>query len=118
MNRDYRNNNRFYEPQIRTPINLTMLQNEQRSVDEGHSPWKLDPIFVAQVFASLLISPGGITGDYPIAYNNIEILKNTRTEAIARINNEKSPARYVYLKKLVRPDETGIWSVVGYDLAN
>lgn len=118
MNGNCRHNKRYHEPQIRIPRNLSMLQNEQRSVDEGHSPWKLDPIFVTQVFTSLLISPGGITGDYPIAYNDIEILKNTGTDAIARINNKNSPARYVYLKKLVRPDETGIWSVVGYDLVS
>jgi hypothetical protein len=84
-------------------------------VDQGHSPWKLDPVFVAQVFASLLLSPQGITGDYPIAYNDIKILYNNGIEAIAVINDAKSIAHYVYLKRFTRIDESGIWTVIGYD---
>jgi outer membrane lipoprotein-sorting protein len=103
------------EPQIKVKVDQSVEENEQKSVDGGHSPWKLDPVFVAQVFASLLLSPEGIVGDYPIAYEDIEIIENNGTDAIAKIEDEKSIAKYVYLKRLVRQDDTGIWTVIGYD---
>jgi len=105
-------------PQINVDVDLAVEENEQKSVDAGHSPWKLDPTFVAQVFASLLLSPEGIVGDYPIAYENITIISNNGSEAVAEIKDEDSIAKFVYLKRLVRQDDTGIWSVVGYDLQN
>ncbi len=105
------------EPQIKVSVDRSAEENEQKSVDAGHSPWKLDPVFVSQVFASLLLSPDGIVGDYPIAYENIKIISNNGIDAIAEIEDDKSIARYVYLKRLVRQDDTGIWTVVGYDPA-
>lgn len=105
------------EPQIKVDVDQEVEENEQKSVDAGHSPWKLDPAFVTQVFASLLLSPEGIVGDYPIAYENVKIISNNGTDAIAEIKDEKSIAKYVYLKRLVRQDDTGIWTVVGYDPA-
>ena len=105
------------QPQVKVEVDLAAEENEQKSVDAGHSPWKLDPVFVSQVFASLLLSPEGIVGDYPIAYENIEITQNNGIDAIAEIKDEKSIAKYVYLKRLVRQDDTGIWTVVGYDTA-
>ncbi|MDD3173156.1 MAG: hypothetical protein PHF63_05800 [Herbinix sp.] len=104
-----------YQPQIIVPVYLPMKEKEQKSVDAGHSPWKLDPIFVTQVFASLLISPEGIVGDYPIPYDTITIISNDGKEAVAQINSEKATAQKVYLKRLIRQDDTGIWTVVGYD---
>jgi hypothetical protein len=53
------------------------------------------------VNGELLLSPEGIVGDYPIA----------------EIKDKKSVAKYVYLKRLVRQDDTGIWTVIGYDPA-
>jgi hypothetical protein len=105
------------KPQIEVKIDLEAEKNEQKSVDAGHSPWKLDPVFVTQVFASLLLSPEGIVGDYPISYDNIEIIENNGTDAKAEIKDDKSIAKYVYLKRLIRQDDTGIWTVVGYDPA-
>lgn len=105
------------EPEIKVKVDLAAEKNEQQSVDAGHSPWKLDPVFVSQVFASLLLSPEGIVGDYPIPYDAITIIENDGTNAIAKINSDNSIARYIYLERLVRQDETGIWSVVGYDKA-
>jgi len=102
-------------PQIKLELDMEALENEQKSVDAGHSPWRLDPVYVAQVFASLLLSPEGISGDYPIAYEDIELLENNGLEAVAYIHDEKSIARLVYLKRPVRQDESGIWAVVGYD---
>lgn len=106
-----------HKPAIEVPVNLEEEENEQKSVDAGHSPWKLDPVFVAQVYASLLLSPEGITGDYPIAYEEIEMIENNGSEAKVRIANESSVAEYIYLKRLIRQDDTGIWTVVGYDPA-
>lgn len=106
------------KPQIEVPVDLESETNEQKSVDAGHSPWKLDPAFVAQVFASLLISPEGIVGDYPIAYQDVKIVQNNGKTAIAEINGEKTTVSRMYLKRLVRQDETGIWTVVGYDPVN
>lgn len=102
-------------PQIEVPIDLTVEENEQKSVDAGHSPWRLDPVFVAHVFSNILISPEGIVGDYPILYEDMVLIENNGVEAVIEVENEKSIARYVYLKKIVRQDETGIWTVVGYD---
>jgi hypothetical protein len=70
---------------------------------------------VAQFFASLLLSPEGITGDYPIAYEDIKIIMNDGIEAIAMIECDKTIAEYIYMERLVRQDETGIWTVIGYD---
>lgn len=103
-------------PQVKVETDLDSESYEQKSVDAGHSPWKLDPVFVTQVFASLLISPEGIIGDYPIAYDDIVIIKNNGVDAVAEVKDNNSIAKYVYLKRLIRQDETGIWSVVGYDV--
>lgn len=104
------------KPKIEVPVDMTVEENEQKSVDAGHSPWRLDPAFVTQVFASLLLSPEGIVGDYPIPYEAITITENSGVVAKAVIKDENSIARTVYLKRLVRQDETGIWTVIGYDI--
>ncbi len=103
------------KPQVEVPVDLEVETNEQKSADAGHSPWKLDPVFVTQVFASLLISPEGITGDYPITYEDISILQNNGETAIAEIKGDKTTVSRVYLKRLIRQDSTGIWTVIGYD---
>lgn len=102
-------------PQIKVPVNLEIEKNDQKSVDAGHSPWKLDPVFVAQVFVSLKISPEGIQGDYPIKYEDLKVVKNTGKGAIIEVPGDKTPIRRVYLERLVRQNSTGIWTVVGYD---
>lgn len=106
------------KPEIEVPFDLEVEESDQKNADAGHSPWKLDPVFVTQVFASLLLSPEGITGDYPIAYEDIHILENNGIQAVAEITSENTVAKYVYLERLIRQDETGIWTVVGYDPAN
>jgi hypothetical protein len=97
------------------PVNMEVEENDQKSVDAGGSPWKLDPVFVAQVFVSLEISSEGIQGDYPIKYEELKIIRNTGKDAIVEVNCAKTPISKVYLKKLVRQDSTGIWTVTGYD---
>ena len=102
-------------PQVAVPYDLTVEENDQKNADAGSSPWKLDPAFAAQVFVSLKMSPGGITGDYPIAQDELTITKNNGVETIIEVNNDHSPIKRVYLKRLIRQDSTGIWTVVGYD---
>jgi outer membrane lipoprotein-sorting protein len=106
-----------FKPQIEVPVDMEVAENDQKSVDGGHSPWQLDPVFVAQVFVSLKISPDGIVGDYPVKMEDLKIIQNTGTEAIIEVGGEKTPVSRVYLKRLVRQDDTGIWSVTGYDPA-
>lgn len=104
-----------FKPQIDVPVNIEVEENEQKSVDAGHSPWKLDHEFVAQVFASLKISPEGIIGDYPIREDQMRTIYNTGTEAIVEVSGDLTVIKKVYLKRLIRQDSTGIWTVVGYD---
>jgi len=102
-------------PKVEVPVNLKIEENSQKSVDEGHSPWRLDPVFVAQVFVSLKISPEGIKGDYPIKYEELKVIKENEKEAVIEVTASKTPIKRVYLKRLIRQDDTGIWTVVGYD---
>ncbi|MDF2841302.1 MAG: hypothetical protein K0Q99_2074 [Clostridia bacterium] len=103
------------KPQVEVQADLEVEENEQKSVDAGHTPWKLDPVFVAQVFVSLKISPEGIVGEYPVQYEDFTVKQNTGKAAIIEVSGDKTPICRVYLKKLVREDSTGIWTVVGYD---
>lgn len=104
-----------YRPQVEVSVDLKAEEGDQKNVDAGHSPWKLDPAFVTQVFVSLKISPEGIKGDYPVKDKEIKVIQNTGIDAVAEVNSSKTQIRKVYLKKLVRQDNTGIWTVVGYD---
>jgi len=106
------------KPQVEVPYDLTVEKNDQKSVDAGSSPWRLDPAFTSQVFVSLQLSPEGITGDYPIDTKDLNISYNDGKKAIVEVNSEKSPITKVYLKRLVRQDSTGIWTVVGFDRIN
>ncbi|AUI35654.1 hypothetical protein CWI35_03175 [[Bacillus] caldolyticus] len=38
-------------------------------------------------------------------------------EAIVEVDAHNTPIKRVYLKRLIRQDATGIWTVVGYDPA-
>lgn len=101
--------------QIEVPVDLEVEENDQKSADSGHSVFKLDPVFTAQVFVSLKISPEGIQGEYPIKETDLHMIENTGKEAIVEVIREKTPIKRVYLKRLIRQDSTGIWTVVGYD---
>ena len=106
------------KPQVEVPVDLEAEEGDQKNADAGHSPWKLDPAFVAQVFVSLKISPEGIQGEYPIKYEELKIVQNTGKEAVIDVSGSNTPIKRVYLKRLVRQDNTGIWTVVGYDPIN
>ena len=104
--------------QVNVPYDMETEQNTQKSVDEGHSPWRLDAAFVAQVFVGLQISPEGIEGDYPIPYEDFKVIESSGADAVVEVNNDESPVSRIYLKRLVRQEEGGIWTVVGYDPAS
>jgi hypothetical protein len=103
------------KPQVEVATDLERERNDQKSADAGSSPWKLDPAYVAQVFISLKLSPEGIKGEYPVRYEDIKVVRNDCKEAVLEVNSNKTGIRTVYLKKLIRQDSTGIWTVTGYD---
>lgn len=105
------------KPQVEVKVDLDLEKNNQKSVDEGHSPWRLDPVFTAQVFTSLHVFPEGIVGDFPIKYENLKLIYSNNEASVVQVNDPDTNISMVYLKKLVRQDETGIWTVVGYDIA-
>ena len=100
---------------VKVPFDLEEEKNSQKSIDAGHSPWRLDPVFVSQVFASLKLSPQGIVGDYPIKTEDLKLSQNNGVEAVVEVSGNQTPIRKVYLKRVVRHDDTGIWTVIGYD---
>lgn len=104
-----------FKPIVPVIVDVKEEEKTQVSVDEGHSPWRLDPVYVAQVFASMLVEPTGIEGEYPIPYDSIKMVGINESRAIAKINATNSAVEKIYLERLVRQDETGIWTVVGYD---
>lgn len=57
-----------------------------------------------------------MVGDYPIGEEQLSDVMNDGIEAMMEVSGE-SPIKKVYLKKLVRQDPSGIWTVVGYDPA-
>lgn len=105
-------------PEIEIFVDLELEEKEQKSADSGHSLWKLDPEYVAQVFVSLEMLPEGIEGEYPIKEKDISVVQNNGEEAIIEISGDETPIKAVYLKCFIRQDATGIWSVVGYDPIN
>lgn len=102
-------------PQVEVPYDLQVEEDTQKSVDEGHSPWPLDPIFTTQVFVTLHLFPEGITGDYPVEEENLKLLHQSSKLAIVEVNDEDTDIRRVYLKRLIRQNDSGIWTVIGYD---
>lgn len=105
------------EHEIKVPYDIEAVRDEQKSVDEGHSPWKLDPLYVTQVFVSLKISPEGIQGDYPVKRDELKLIQMTKREAAVQVSSKETPITLVHLKRLVRADDTGIWTVVAYEIA-
>jgi beta-lactamase regulating signal transducer with metallopeptidase domain len=104
------------KPQIEVPVDLEVEKFEQQQVDEGHKPWRLDPIQTTITFVSLKISPEGVEGPFPVKLEDLKVIQQTDKVATVEIGGDKTSVNRVYLKRLIRQDSTGIWSVVGYDL--
>lgn len=104
-----------FTPKIQVVTDIEEARNAQKSADEGHLPWLLDPVYVSQVFASSLGELGGIEGEYPIPYDTIKIVAGNDSKTITEVYVDNTTLKRVYLQRLVREDSTGIWTVVGYD---
>lgn len=97
---------------IKLPIDLEIVKNNQQQVDSGSSPWQLDPVQVAFTFIALQISPEGIVGEPPLDYDTLTMIENDGKKAV--VQAAEGPVKAVYLERLIRQDETGIWTVTGY----
>ncbi len=96
------------DAKVTVPVNLEQVKNEQQQVDGGHSPWNLDPVQVSLVFINTELA-----AKPEVAFEGIKVELNTGSQAVCTVKN--GPVTKVYLKRAVRQDESGIWSVVGYD---
>jgi outer membrane lipoprotein-sorting protein len=99
--------------QVKVPVDKEVVEAGQKQVDRGSSPWQLDPLQVSLTFVNLKVTPKGIQGEPEIPMASFKLEINNSAEAVVEVAN--GPIERVYLKRLVRQDETGIWSVVGYD---
>lgn len=93
------------EPAVAVEVDMTVEENNQRQVDGGHSPYLLDPIMVAMSF----LGSQGIAGDM----DAFAVSFSSGTHAVVEV--PAGPISRVYVQRLVRQNETGIWTVVGYD---
>lgn len=93
-------------PQVKVPVDMEIVRNDQKQVDGGHSPWQLDPQMVVMSFF-------GARGETGVDYPDLKVTENTGATAVVAVS--KGSIQRVYLEKLVRQDPSGIWSVVGYD---
>lgn len=105
--------------QVKVPVDLDRTRSDQQQVDGGHSPWQLDPMQVTQAFVTARFpkpatSPGKAGQSWLWPYT---LVSNNGLVAVIDLDPGAStpPVQRVYLKRLVRQDETGIWSVIGYD---
>jgi outer membrane lipoprotein-sorting protein len=92
-------------PQVPVAADMEVERNNQAQVDAGHSPYLLDPTMVAN---SLLGSKG-----IQLDMDTLKVTFATATHAVVDVPT--GPIRRVYVQRLVRQDETGVWTVVGYD---
>jgi outer membrane lipoprotein-sorting protein len=106
-----------FTPEFKVDVDMEIEKAEQIAADSGSSPWKLDPVYVAQVFVSLQISPGGIVGDYPVDYDDLVIAEDHGNSIKIGVNSDRTDIKVVYLERLIRQDDTGIWTVTGYDVS-
>jgi len=98
---------------VKVPVDMEIVEANQKQVDSGSSPWQLDPLQVSLTFVNLKVTPEGIQGEPQIPMSSFKLVTNNSVEAVVEV--EDGPVERVYLKRLVRQDETGIWTVVGYD---
>ena len=101
------------QAEVKVPVDMEVEKANQQQVDRGSSPWQLDPKQVALTFVNLKVSPEGIVGEPEIKEGSFELKVNNGIEAMVEV--AEGPIKRVYLKRLVRQDETGIWTLVGYD---
>lgn len=102
------------QSQTRVNVNVDMeiVKNDQAQVDAGHSPWQLDPVFVASVFVNTGLGSGKMNQN-EVPDSAFVLSEKTEAEAIVKVT--AGPVKQVYLKRLVEQNDKGIWTVIGYD---
>jgi hypothetical protein len=94
---------------IELKVDLKKERELQESVDEGHQPWRLEPISVAAVEVGT-----NVTGTMRVEDCRIKSEKDIDAEVEC-----KSDKNYVVtLKKLVRPTRDGIWTALSIKVEN
>lgn len=78
----------------------------QKAVDNGHQPWRLDPILTAMAF----ISEKEI---YDVMLEDLIVVRRLDDRAIVKVN--KKGIKTIYLEKLADKSEYGAWFVTSYD---
>ncbi|HCF48759.1 MAG TPA: hypothetical protein DER60_00660 [Syntrophomonas sp.] len=101
------------QARVKVAVDMDIVKADQQQADRGSSPWQLDPLQVSLTFVNLKVSPEGIVGEPQIGAASFKTAINNGVQAVVEVS--AGPVSKVYLKRLVRQDETGIWSVVGYD---
>lgn len=104
-----------FKPDITVSYNIEEERKVQKEVDEGKSSWRLNPFITAHFFVNSHILSKEMEGNDTIKYENISLLFCDDSTAVLKINDKLSDIQMVYLKRLIRPDSTGIWTLVGYD---
>jgi len=101
-----------FSPQVQVSVDMEIERNSQQQVDRGSSPWMVDP---AQVAAAFLLGRNtkGIGDPAALVDEHVRVTRNDGVRAVVEV--EVGEIARVYLERLVRQDETGIWTVVGYD---
>ncbi|MDD4345457.1 MAG: hypothetical protein PHZ11_00930 [Desulfitobacteriaceae bacterium] len=98
---------------VKVAVDMDTARADQQQVDQGSSPWQLDSLQVSLTFVNLKVSPEGIFGEPKVPMTSFKLAASNGIEAVVAVAD--SPIKQVYLKRLIRQDESGIWSVVGYD---
>lgn len=101
-------------PEIIAAIDWEAERDLQEQVDQGHKPMMLDPIQVAYDF----ISRQGDASSSNVKMTSAGMFEEDNRIAAIEIIGDYVSVKRVYLKKLIRQDPTGIWTIVGYDQWN
>lgn len=89
---------------IELPIDLAKEEKIQVEVDNGHQPWRLEPLDVAYTALTTI--------DEKVDYKNCRLITKENTETTVECKNENK--YHVFLKRLVRPN--GIWTAVSVEV--
>ena len=103
------------QPQIEVQYDLSKEKINQKRVDEGLLPWRIDPITNSQTFLEIALSNNELVGEGKIEKTDLTLLHSTLDTAIVEVKSQITDIKYIYLKRLVRQTPTGIWTVIGYD---
>lgn len=102
-----------FKPEITVPYNLNVEKELQQIVDNGNDSWRLNPINTAHFFIiSQITEP--IKED-SIHSKNISLLYCNDSTAVLKVNDNQTNIHTLYLKRLIKQDPTGIWTIIGYD---